>query len=332
MDEQLHIIVAGDRGKVFKLPCSKKKLCIALTASAVAFLILTITSICSFSLYTRNCEISNQLAGLQEKLLTNDEQIAQYNRLTEEQQLKLRLTEEQQLELDQKVARLEQNNIKQATAFKEEKENLISTAVDELNERSQLLERVFSNIGIKLKPNKDDNSKHSGGPFIQHPDAEMDEILFKADKYLNTIRYLPFGRPVKGPITSKYGKRRDPINKKSAFHSGIDFRGKTGEQIHATADGVVKKAFRNGGYGNYLLIDHGNGYTTSFSHMQKYLVHKGDKVKRGQLIGLVGNSGRSTGSHLHYEIAVDNKTINPYNFLQAARFAKKPTLHRRLTK
>jgi murein DD-endopeptidase MepM/ murein hydrolase activator NlpD len=95
---------------------------------------------------------------------------------------------------------------------------------------------------------------------------------------------------------------------------------------------VVKKAFRNGGYGNYILIDHGNGYTTSFSHMKKYLVSKGDKVQRGQLIGLVGNSGRSTGPHLHYEIALDNKTINPYNFLQVASLSKVPTLRRRLKK
>lgn len=332
MDEQFHIMVAGNRGKVFKLLCSKKKFCVIITASAVACLILTVASICSFSLYTRNCEISNQLAGVQEKLHISDEQIAKYNRLTEEQRLKLRLTEEQQLTLDQEIARLEQNNIKQATAFREEKEHLITTAVDELNERSQLLERIFRNIGIKITPNKDDNSKHSGGPFIEHPDTKMDELLFKADNYLNTIRRLPLGRPVKGPITSKYGKRKDPLNKKSAFHSGIDFRGKRGEQIHATADGVVKKACRNGGYGNYLLIDHGNGYTTSFSHMKKYLVHKGDRVERGQVIGLVGNSGRSTGSHLHYEIALDNKTINPYKFLQAARFAKKPSLRRRLTK
>ena len=364
MDEQLHIIVAGDRGKVFKLPCSKKKICIVLTASAVAFLILTVTSICSFSLYTRNCEISAQLAGLQNKLQSSDEKLANDNRLTEEQRLELdqkvvrleqnnrlteeqrleldqkiarleqnnRLTEEQRLELDQKIARLEQHNIKLATAFKEEKENLISTAVDELKERNALIERVFGNIGLKLPTNKNSNSKHSGGPFIQHPDAERDEILFKADKYLNTIRYLPLGRPVKGPITSKYGKRKDPLNKRSAFHSGIDFRGKKGEPIHATADGVVKKAFRNGGYGNYVLIDHGNGYTTSFSHMQKYLVHKGDRVERGQLIGLVGNSGRSTGSHLHYEIALDKKTINPYNFLEAVSFAKVPTLRRRLKK
>jgi murein DD-endopeptidase MepM/ murein hydrolase activator NlpD len=322
MDEQLNIIVAGSRGKVYKLPCSRKKLCVVATASAAALLILTVTSIYSFSLYTKNRAISNQLVGLQEKLQCSDELIAKQSELTEKQRH----------ELDLKVARLELNNIQQATAFKEEKENLISTAVDELNERSELIERVIGSIGIKLPPTKNNDSKHSGGPFIQQPDAERDELLFKADKYIKAIRYLPFGRPVKGSITSKYGKRKDPLNQKTAFHTGIDFRGKKGEPILATADGVVKKAFRNGGYGNYVLIDHGNGYTTSFSHMKKYLVRKGDKIQRGQLIGLVGNSGRSTGSHLHYEIALDKKTINPYNFLEVASVPKVPTLRRRLKK
>ena len=322
MDEQLHIIVAGDRGKVYKLPCSRKKLCVIAATSAVALFTLTVTSIFSFSLYTKNRAISNQLAGLQEKLQCSDELIAKHSKLTKEQRH----------ELDLKVAQLELDNIQQATAFKEEKENLISTAVDELNERSELIERVIGSIGIKLPPTKNNDSKHSGGPFIQQPDAERDQLLFKADKYIKAIRYLPFGRPVKGSITSKYGKRKDPLNKKSAFHTGIDFRGKTGEPILATADGVVKKAFRNGGYGNYVLIDHGNGYTTSFSHMQKYLVRKGDKIQRGQLIGLIGNSGRSTGSHLHYEITLDKKTINPYNFLEVASMPKVPTLRRRLKK
>jgi len=112
------------------------------------------------------------------------------------------------------------------------------------------------------------------------------------------------------------------LNKKSAFHTGVDLRGKRGEKIKATADGVVKKACKNGGYGNYVLIDHGNGYTTSFSHMQKYLVHRGDRVKRGQVIGLVGSTGRSTGPHLHYEVALDGKTINPYNFVKIAKLKR----------
>ncbi len=312
MDEQLHIIIAGDRGKVFKLPFSIKKLCIIITTTAVALLVLTVASICSFSLYTRNCTISNQLAGMQEKLKTSTELIAEHNRMTEESKQKL----------SQKVANLQENNIKQATAFKEEKESLLSSAIDELKERSELIERIFGNIGVKIPKPKNDNSKHSGGPFIQLPGSEKEDLLLKADSYLKAIQHLPLGKPVENAISSGFGKRKDPINHRWAFHAGIDFRGEKGDRIHATADGVVKKAFRNGGFGNYVLIDHHNGYTSSFAHMKKYFVHKGDKVKRGQVIGLIGNTGRSTGAHLHYEILLNDKPINPTKFLKVASLAK----------
>jgi murein DD-endopeptidase MepM/ murein hydrolase activator NlpD len=313
MDEQLHIIIAGNKGKVFKLPCSRKKICLIISASVVALLVLTVTSIVSFSLYSKNCTISNQLTRLQEKLHTSREQIARHNMLTEEQRLKL----------DLKVARLELNNIKQATAFKEEKESLLSTAIEELNVRNELIEKIIGSIGIKIPQNDDSDSKHRGGLFIEQPDTETDKLLYKADKYLDTIRCLPLGTPVSGNITSRFGKRKDPMNRKSAFHPGVDIRGKRGEKIYATADGVVIKSFRNGGYGNYVAIDHGNGYTTSYAHMKKYLVHKGDRVERGQVIGLVGNTGRSTGPHLHYEIALDDKVINPHNFMKVASLLKK---------
>ncbi len=314
MDEQLHIIIAGDRGKVIKLPCSRKKLCIVITTSIVALLILTVTSICSFSLYTKNRKISNQIAGLQEKLQDSAELIARHNKMTEEEQRKI----------DQKMAHLEQKSAKQETmtALQEEKESLLTAAVDELKEKSQLIEKIFGGIGIKLPKEKNSGSRHSGGPFIQPPELQRDELLFKADKYLKVIRYLPLGRPVQGPISSGFGKRKDPLNRRTAYHTGIDFRGDKGEKIYATADGVVVNAFRNGGYGNFVLIDHGNGYQSAYAHMQKYLVHKGDRVKRGQTIGMIGNTGRSTGSHLHYEIQHEGLAINPYKFLKAANFAK----------
>lgn len=314
MDEQLHIIIAGDKGKVIKLPCSRKRLCILITTSILALLILTVTSICSFSLYTKNRKISTQIASLEEKLQNSAEQIARQNKMTEEERQKI----------DQEMARLELKSVKQATetALQEKKESLLSAAVNELNEKSQLIEKIFGSIGIKLPKDKNENSRHSGGPFIQPPELERDELLFKADKYLNAVRCLPLGKPVQGPISSGFGKRKDPLNKRSAFHTGIDFRGDKGEKIYATADGVVVNAFRNGGYGNYVLIDHGNGYKTSFAHLQKYKVHKGDRIKRGQLIGLIGNTGRSTGSHLHYEITLNDNPINPYKFLKAAKFAK----------
>jgi murein DD-endopeptidase MepM/ murein hydrolase activator NlpD len=324
MDEQLHIIIAGNRGKVFKLPCSRKKICLIISASLVALLVLTITSIVSISLYNKNRTIVEQLAhknrtivkqlaSLQDKLHTSSEQIARHNKLTEEEKLKL----------DLKVARLELNSIKQATAFKEEKETLLSTAIEELNIRNELIEKIIGSIGIKIPQNEDSDEKHRGGLFIEQPDTETDDLLYKTDQYLDTIRSLPLGTPVQGNITSRFGKRKDPLNKKSAFHPGVDIRGKRGEKIYATADGVVIKSYRNGGYGNYVTIDHGNGYTTSFAHMKKYLVQKGDRVERGQVIGLVGNTGRSTGPHLHYEIALDDKVINPYKFMKIASLLEK---------
>ena len=311
MNEQLNIIVAGDRGKIFRLLCSKKKLCVITTIFAISLVFLTITSIFTISIFTNNRTISTQLTDLQEKLHSSTKKIAEQERINKQQRQ----------QLDSKVASLENNNIKQATAHEEQKESL-STAVTELNERSEMIEKIIGTIGIKVPKKKKVSSKNSGGPFIEDKDTEPDELLLKADQYLKTIQHLPFGRPVKGKISSRFGKRKDPLNRKSAFHTGIDIRGKRGAKIIATADGVVKKACRNGGYGKFVLIDHGNGYTTSFSHMQKYLVRKGDRIERGQPIGHVGNSSRSTGPHLHYEISLDKKPINPYKFMKVASLSK----------
>lgn len=313
MEDQLHIIITGDRGKVFRLPCSRKKFGILFALFAVFLVFLSITSIFSISLFTENRSVAGQLDELREQLRTSAGIIAEHKRMSEEQQLRLKL----------KVAKLELSNVRQAAEFREEKEEILTNAVSELAERSELIGRMIDSIGIEL-PTEDDG-KNSGGPFIKMEDTERDELLFKADRYLKTIRYLPFGRPVDGPITSGFGKRKDPVNGKSAFHTGIDFRSSRGSKIYATADGVVKKSFYNGGHGNFILIEHGNGYSTSFSHMQKIMVRTGAKVQRGQLIGLVGNTGRSTGPHLHYEITLDNKPINPYPFMQVASLSESHT-------
>jgi murein DD-endopeptidase MepM/ murein hydrolase activator NlpD len=98
---------------------------------------------------------------------------------------------------------------------------------------------------------------------------------------------------------------------------------KRGEKVKATADGIVIQASNNGDYGHFVEINHGNGFTTSFSHLQEYKVKKGDKVKRGQVIGLVGNTGRSTGVHLHYELCQNGNPINPVTFMQTADLSKK---------
>ena len=301
MDDQLHIIIAGDRGKVLKFPFSRKKLRIFATISVTTIIFLVITSVFSLSFFNKQHNSSDRVTQLQKQL---------------------KKSQQQKHELDNKIAALEKSKADQEAAFTEEKESLMSNAVNELTERSDIIEEIVGSIGIKLPKDTRSDGKNRGGPFIADEALRQDGLIYRADRYIKTISLLPFGRPIKGPITSRYGKRRDPLNKKSAFHSGIDFRGKRGEKIRSTANGIVKKAFKNGGYGNYVMIDHGNGYTTSFSHMQKYLVRRGDRVKRGQVIGLVGNTGRSTGPHLHYEVALDGKTINPYNFMKIATLKK----------
>ncbi len=308
MDEPLHLIIAGNQGRVLRFQLSRKKLWFGLCLSSLVGLSLTVASIFSFALFSENRTVSSQLAELREQLRTSVELIAESKRDSEEQALKLNL----------KVAKLELNSVKQAVAFKAEKENLLSTTVNELAERSELIEKMIDSIGIELPVDVKEGKNNSGGAFIARPETSRDALLNRADKYLKAIRFLPFGRPVDGPISSGFGDRIDPVNGKAAFHTGIDFRAKPGDNIYATADGVVDKAFYNGSYGNYVLIDHDNGYSTAFCHLKKFLVHPGQKIHRGQLLGLVGNSGRSTGPHLHYEVTLDGDPIDPYKFMKIA--------------
>ncbi len=217
------------------------------------------------------------------------------------------------------VALLEEENLQQSLAFKEEKDLLISTAVSQLNARSKFIEDVITDIGIDIRPPViKQSSKNKGGPFIAAEDSTYDELLYRADNYIEKMQTLPLGKPVKGSVSSWFGKRIDPLNRKAAFHEGIDFRGRTGDPVIATADGKVIYAARNGGYGNFIKISHGGGYTTSYGHLSKFNVHSGDHVTRGQVIGLVGNSGRSTGSHLHYEVNHKGRPINPSKFMKVA--------------
>jgi murein DD-endopeptidase MepM/ murein hydrolase activator NlpD len=121
-------------------------------------------------------------------------------------------------------------------------------------------------------------------------------------------------------FTSNFGIRSDPFRGTAAFHPGVDIPCSTGTAVYATADGVIDKAERSGGYGNMVEIDHGRGIQTRFGHLSKILVTAGQKVKRGQLIALSGSTGRSTGPHLHYEVRIDGRAVNPMPFLTTADY------------
>jgi len=122
--------------------------------------------------------------------------------------------------------------------------------------------------------------------------------------------------PVTGPITSSFGERLDPFNGEGAFHAGIDISSSFGQPVHAAADGVIMTAGLASGYGREVLVDHGNGIQTLYGHLSGFAVTVGEQVKRGQVIGYVGTSGRSTGPHLHYEVRIRNTPVNPHKYLR----------------
>jgi len=122
--------------------------------------------------------------------------------------------------------------------------------------------------------------------------------------------------PVEGHINSTFGERSDPFNGEGAFHRGVDIQADIGTKIIAPAAGVVRYAEQMNGYGRAVVIDHGNGITTLYGHMSGYVVAAGQAVGRGDTIGYVGQSGRATGPHLHYEVRIYDTPVNPQRFLR----------------
>jgi murein DD-endopeptidase MepM/ murein hydrolase activator NlpD len=130
----------------------------------------------------------------------------------------------------------------------------------------------------------------------------------------------PTGRPTKkGWISSYFGMRNDPFTGKRAMHKGMDFAGKEGSQVVAVAAGVVTWAGKRYGYGNMVEINHGKGYVTRYGHNEKILVHVGDRIKQGQVIAKMGSTGRSTGPHVHFEVRLNGKSVNPSKYIQSKR-------------
>jgi len=169
-----------------------------------------------------------------------------------------------------------------------------------------------------------------GGPYepveTAHAADPNFKALFTSWKKLEQLEQgtvaIPSTEPVHGTnFTSGFGVRSDPFKSRAAMHPGIDLAGPYGTPIYATADGIVGRAeWNSGGYGNLVEIDHGHGIQTRYGHLSRSIVHAGERVKRGQLIAYMGSTGRSTGSHLHYEVRLDGRAVNPIPFLQSGEY------------
>ncbi|MDD9923745.1 MAG: DUF5930 domain-containing protein [Boseongicola sp.] len=215
----------------------------------------------------------------------------------------------------------------------ERNERIFGQIEDAVTTSLEPIDNMFTSVGLPTDSILEQVRRSysgQGGPltpirFTTSGDTELDpvteranEVLLQLDQ-LNLYRIaaekLPFGFPVKGSYrsTSGFGPRW------GRMHEGHDWAGPTGTPIHATADGVVVHASRQSGYGNLIKIKHDFGFETRYAHLSKIRVKVGQRVSRGERIGDMGNTGRSTGTHLHYEVRVGGKAVNPLKYIKAAR-------------
>ena len=167
-------------------------------------------------------------------------------------------------------------------------------------------------------------------PVVATPDRdEVDRMNFDSRRLASDLNLLesrlsersrmlsrtPSIAPARGILTDGFGGRRDPFTGESSSHQAIDISSDMGQPIRSPADGVVAKAEWANGYGNVVFISHGYGFSTRYGHLSKFKVKPGENVKRGQVIGYVGSTGRSTGPHLHYEVRLNNKPVNPLEYV-----------------
>lgn len=177
----------------------------------------------------------------------------------------------------------------------------------------QLLTMTNSQIAAETTKKYDEIKKQL---YIQS--KSYDELVELAGKQEEMLQCIPAIQPILNKdltrTASGFGWRIDPIYRTRRFHAGMDFSAPTGTEIYATGNGTIRKSGWQQGYGNTVEVNHGFGYVTRYAHMQKTNVRVGQKVKRGDVIGFVGNTGKSTGPHLHYEVHYRGKVMNPQNY------------------
>ncbi|MET4632554.1 murein DD-endopeptidase MepM/ murein hydrolase activator NlpD [Kaistia defluvii] len=198
-----------------------------------------------------------------------------------------------------------------------------------VTKRTQKIDAALRKLGRRVPP----APSGVGGPFVPAPRGAISSPAnFKADVATLTSQFdrlaklrqialdLPLKRPIENAdISSRFGTRSDPFLGRPAMHTGIDFRAPTGYPARAVNGGRIVAAGYNGGYGNCVDVDHGNGVVTRYGHLSKISVKVGERVVAGQKIGQVGSTGRSTGPHLHYEIRIDGEAIDPMIYLRAGQ-------------
>lgn len=238
--------------------------------------------------------------------------------------------------LEGRVRELETNLVDLQTSRQQVLDRLTERTVNRIHE----FKEVIAMTGLdadKLLGGVFDNSAGQGGPFIAfRPEAGRREDEFDSrlavlnghmdrwDGLKGLLKTLPLTSPSDHfYVSSRFGKRRDPVNKKWGMHYGVDLAGVKKSPVLSTAAGTVASVSRHPSYGRMVVIDHGLGIRTRYGHLHRILVRRGKKVGFRQKIGLMGNTGRTTGAHIHYEILVNGKPYDPLKFMQAGKYVFK---------
>ena len=232
--------------------------------------------------------------------------------------------------------RLENESYRAVTGELAEQISSLQTALSQLGDQAQLdpaarqaLERLPAMVRSRAAGGDVSASARTPTTAVTSPEGtfgvlknllgalenRLASVKTKVEGQQALARATPSIWPIAGWLSSSYGNRRDPFDGGADFHAGLDIAADRGTPVHATADGIVSTAGYNGNYGNSVLIDHGYGISTRFGHLSSFVVGAGQPVKRGEVIGFVGSTGRATSAHLHYEILLNGQAINPLRLL-----------------
>ncbi len=221
------------------------------------------------------------------------------------------------------------NRIAGALDRVEQRQGAALTAMeDNADSKAQRIRSVLGDLGTDLGKSHDVTGA-IGGPYVplkkaatsgfEQQLARVNAARAQVERLNQLLVTVPIRKPVEGDIdmSSPFGSRMDPFLRGPAIHSGVDLRGDTGDAVHVTANGTVVTASWQGGYGNMVEVDHHNGFSTRYGHLSKIEIKAGQRVRIGDVIGLIGSTGRSTGPHLHYETRVNDSAVDPQKFLRA---------------
>ncbi len=271
---------------------------------------------------TSNSKLINT-EKLEEKTNLNEVSLQRDIAVSERNELRKKLVELQAMVEDMRAA--EMDVLDKVSQIAENEMNKIKKAISTINVPLKKRGLYFNASANNKKQNG------SGGPYIPEKnqflkDKKVSDKISKLYKtvddvayYREVMSYVPIGKPVWSMwVSSAYGSRNDPLKKKKAYHKGVDLAGRTGNKVSVMAKGkVIRSEYNPGGYGNFVEIDHGNGFVTKYAHLNKSYVKKGQYLEVGEAIGEMGSTGRSTGPHLHYEILYQGKDVDPMPFIKA---------------